>query len=276
MDLRLFWGVTKRYKRLALGGTLMAIMLGVLAYGTPSFAGGRPTLIARGASTYQSVAQLLITQGVGTYSTINPKTIATGAPGYMSSLSPIYAGLANGTAVQDVIRASHITGTVTAAEGIDPLTGDYTPFINMTASAPSSADAAALIRLGVSTLQRYVAAMESSSGVPSGERVQLEVVKSGLPPVLASRPKPTIPILVFLAVLSATIALMFSLENRDPQTAARLGRVSAAAAAHAGEPVVAIGPDQPPISGDPRRGRGDGYRNGGERRGLPERLVQPD
>jgi hypothetical protein len=238
MDLRLFWGVCRRYKRLAIGGSLAAIVLGVLAYGTPGFSGGMPTLVARGQSTYQSAAQLLITRGAGTYSTIDSQTISSGAPGYLSSLSPIYAGLANGSAVQDAVRASHIPGTVTGAEGIDQLTGDYTPFIDMTATAPTRSDAAALIRLGISALQRYVGAQESASGVPQSERVQLEVVKSGLPPVLASRPKPTIPILVFLAVLAATIALMFSLENRDPQTAARLGRVPVASRTIAAEGTV--------------------------------------
>ena len=35
MDLRLFWAVTKRFKRVAIGGFLLAVVLAVLAYGTP-------------------------------------------------------------------------------------------------------------------------------------------------------------------------------------------------------------------------------------------------
>src|ERR1700761_9722902 len=67
MDLRLFWGVVKRYKRLAIGGTLVAALLAILAYGTPSLSGGMPTIVPHTPPVYQSQAQLLIAQGNGIY-----------------------------------------------------------------------------------------------------------------------------------------------------------------------------------------------------------------
>jgi hypothetical protein len=54
--------------------------------------------------------------------------------------------------------------------------------------------------------------------------VQLDVVKSGAPAVLAKGRKLTTPLLVFIAVLVAAFGLAFVLENLDPQTAAALGR----------------------------------------------------
>lgn len=252
MDLRLFWGVVKRYKRTASAGTILAVILAVLVYGTPSFAGGKPTIIPRGSDTYESAAELLITQGAGLYSNVDPKAVAVGAPGYMSSLSPIYAGLANGDAVQAALRGAKVPGTVTATEGVDPLTGAYTPFVDLTAQGPTAADAEQLVKRGVASFQNYVSAAETNSGVPANSRVQLEVIKSGLPAVLAAKPKPTIAILVFLAILAATIAMMFSMENRDPQTAAKLGRVAPAEpmAVSAGGAAVPDHIDAPRRSGE--------------------------
>ena len=72
MDLPLFWGVIKRYKRLAIGGTLLAVLLAMLTYGTPSLSGGKPTIVPRTAPVYQSRAQLLISQYDGVFGRAAP------------------------------------------------------------------------------------------------------------------------------------------------------------------------------------------------------------
>jgi hypothetical protein len=224
MDLRLFWAVAKRYKRISIGGTLLAAVVAIFAYGTPGPHGITP----RGSVTWESRAQLIITQSGGAaYGQLDSKHDSVGATGYFSALSPIYSGLANGNAVQSAILSSKIPGRVVATEGIDPNTGAYIPFVNLTADAPSAADAVALSQRAIGALQHYIDQIETSSGVPSASRITLGVVQNGLPPVIASKPKPTIPALIFLAILAGTIMLIFSLENRDPQTAAALGRVPA-------------------------------------------------
>jgi len=232
MDLRLFWAVVKRFKRISIGGTIAAVVLAVLAYGTPGPHGITP----HGSVKWESQAELLITQADGVYGRADPKTISAQNPNYMSSLSPIYTGLANGTAVQNAVRAAKVPGTVTASEGVDPNTGLYTPFITLTAAAPTAADAAILSKSGIASFQSFIAQMEAATAVPASSRITLEVIRDGLPPKIASRPKPTIPILVFLAIMSATIMLLFSLENHDPQSAAALGRVPAARLNGAGLP----------------------------------------
>lgn len=234
MDLRLFWAVTKRFKRVAIGGFLLAVVLAVLAYGTPGPGGITP----HGTVTYESQAVLLITQSNGAYGRADSKTLSIGAPGYMASLSPIYAGLANGTAVQAAIRAARIPGRVGASEGVDPQTGAYTPFVTLTAVAPTATDAGKLSEKAVAAFRSYVSQMESNSGVPSSSGVALEVVSNGLPPTIASQPKPTIPVLVFIAVMAGTIMLLFSLENKDPRSAAALGRIAPSVASENGATVV--------------------------------------
>ena len=236
MDLQLFWAVIKRFKRVAIGGFLIAVILAVLAYGTPGPGGITP----RGTVTYESQAVLLITQGNGSYGRADPKTLSVGAPGYMASLSPIYAGLANGTTVQAAIKAARIPGKVSASEGVDPQTGAYTPFVTLTAVAPTATDAVKLSQKAIVSFLDYVSQTEANSGVPSSSGVTLEVVSNGLPPVIASKPKPTIPILVFIAVMAGTIMLLFSLENKDPLSAAALGRITPTIAREDGAKVVAM------------------------------------
>jgi hypothetical protein len=225
MDLRLFWAVVKRFKRIFIGGTILAVLLAVLAYGTPGPGGITP----HGSVTWASKAELLITQSDGVYGRADAKTISAQNPNYMSSLSPIYTGLANGSAVQAAVKQSKVPGTVTATEGVDPNTGVYTPFITLTASGPTAADAGKLSTIGITAFQNYITQMEVANGVPATSRITLAVIRNGLPPEIASKPKPTIPVLVFLAIMSGTILLLFSLENHDPQSAAAIGRVAPSA-----------------------------------------------
>jgi hypothetical protein len=221
MDLRLFWAVTKRFKRVAIGGFVAAVILAILAYGTP----GPHGLTPHGSVTWESQAQLLITQSSGAYNRANPQAITAGLPGYISGQSPVYAQIANGDAVQSAVRAAKIPGLVEAQEGVDPLTGAYMPWITLTATAPTASDAVKLSQRTVTVLQNYLLHEEEAGGVPESQRISLQVVKSGMPPEIAASPKPTIAILVFIAIISATIMVMFSLENHDPMTAAALGRV---------------------------------------------------
>jgi capsular polysaccharide biosynthesis protein len=275
MDLRLFWAVMKRYKRITIPGTLLAAVLAVFAYGTPGPHGITP----RAAVTYESQAQLLITQTTGPYGRADSKTVAVGDPGYMSSLAPIYAGIANGSAVQAAVRASKIPGTVSASEGIDPNTGDYTPFVNITADSPTPAGASKLAQVAVTTFQNYVTQMENQTGTPQASRVTLDDVRGGLPPVIASKPKPTIPVLIFVAIVAAMIMLVFSLENNDPQTAARLGRVPATRAVSAeqaadGVATLAPRPSLRSTAGPEREHAEEQERNGATRSPALERLLK--
>lgn len=237
MDLGLFWAVLKRFKRVSITGTVLAVVLAVLAYGTPSPHGITP----RGTVTWESRAELLITPATGLYGRADAKTVQLGDPAYMSTLSPVYAGLANGTAVQQAVRDPRVPGMVTATEGVDPNTGNYTPFVTLTATASSAPNAALLVTRGITAFQGFISKMEQAEGVPPYDRIALQVVRNGLPPVIASKPRMTIPILAFLAVMAGMIILVFSMENRDPRSAAALGRLPA---------VVADGPTAPAAVGN--------------------------
>ncbi len=60
MDLSLFFSVLRRYKRVLLGGFVLATVLAILSYGQPTFSHGKPILVPRGPEVWQSQSQLLI------------------------------------------------------------------------------------------------------------------------------------------------------------------------------------------------------------------------
>jgi hypothetical protein len=241
MDVRLFCAVLWRFKRLVIGGSFLAAVLAVLAYGSPTLSHGKPTIIPRGGESWQSVAELLITQAsfpygraAQQYTPGSPKTntpsVPVGDQQYMSGLAPVYAALANGNAVKTLIhQAAPVPGTVVATELTNAATSQPLPFVDLTATAPTSGAAARLASAAAAVLGNYVGKQQTAAGIAPNDRIQLQVVQNGLRPQLVSGHKPTIPVLVFVAVLGAAIALALTLESVWPRTAAALGRVPAGA-----------------------------------------------
>lgn len=234
MDIRLFLAVIRRFKKLVIGGVILAILLAILSYGTPRMVNGKPGVIPRGTETWQSQAEIMITQGSDPYGRAaqqftggSAKMPATpvGDQSYMSGLAPIYAALANGDAIRNrVAQADHLPGTFTATEVIDTATSAPLPFIEMTATAPTETDAVTLAERASKVLENYVAAQQQAAGIAPADRVLLQMVQNGRPATLVKGHSTTIPMLVFVAVLAASIWLAFLKENADPKTAAKLGR----------------------------------------------------
>ena len=55
------------------------------------------------------------------------------------------------------------------------------------------------------------------AAIPPNERVDLQVLQNATAPILLQPRKKTLPIVILLAVLSATIGLAFILENARPR-----------------------------------------------------------
>jgi hypothetical protein len=228
MDFKLFLGVLKRYKRMVIGGMVLAVLLSVLSYGTPGLQGGKPTIIPRGSEVWQGQAELLISQQGFPYGRavqqIQPGKGAdipsqvVGDFNYMASLSSVYAAVANGNSVQHQVAreagvplcpATEACGTVVATEVDDISDGVPLPLVTLTASAATAVDAAKLATTTVAVLEREITQQETAAGTPADQRVVLQTVKTGAPATLAQGHKKSIPILVLFAVIAATIALAF-------------------------------------------------------------------
>jgi len=221
MDISLFLVVLWRAKWLVFAGAALAAVLAVLAYGQPSFSGGHPTLKPRSTEVWQSEAQLLIGQSA------YPYRQSTGEPdGSLGSLSPVYANLANGSVMQGEIRARLGTGgTVKATEDVDLAASSFLPFVNIIATASTSAEASRFAKGAASLFEAFVTREQIAQGVPPARRIRLSVVDSGANPKLIEGHKLSIPVLVFVAILMGTVALVLIKENVRTRATA-LGQIA--------------------------------------------------
>ena len=238
MDIGLFLAVLWRSKRLMLSGVLLGTALAILAYGRPALSNGRPTLVPHTAKVWQSEAQLLITQ----------TGFPMGRAGFsgldsLAALSPVYANLANGDGVlPEVARRLGIDGTVQATDSLEPAAGVTLPFVNLTATAPTSREVVELVGQAARSLQSYVTILQGTAKIPPAQRIELSIVKSGTSTKLIDGPKISISILVFVAVLIACMSLVFLKENLMPRVARELGRVPTHAELQELRPEVTRGP----------------------------------
>ena len=96
--------------------------------------------------------------------------------------------------------------------------------------AHTSAQARHVSREGANLFRSYIADQQASGGIPLKQRVLLQVVSTNAA-VIAGRKK-TLAIVALLAVLIATIALTFVLENLRPRLQAVAPVTAAAPAEH--------------------------------------------
>lgn len=206
MDIELFFAVLKRFKKIVLGGLVLAIALAALAHMHRSV-------------TYQSQAEALITAPP------QPALVKgqPPTPANTSGDAAIYVQFANADAVQDHLRG--IPGSVVASEITDPSDGADLPFVALTATAPTAQDVVSLVQKTFSVLTEYIGEEQAANGIAPSERATLQVIASGDPPKLAGGGSLTVPLLVFVAILGGAIAIAFMLENARRETAAALGRL---------------------------------------------------
>ena len=246
MDIKLFVAVVKRYRRMVIGGTLLAVVLAVLSYGTPGLKGGKPTIIPRGAEVWQGNAVVLISQAGFPYDRAVQQVIpgkgisipaqTIGDLSYMSNLSSVYAAMANSDSVlHEVETEAHVpvcsvTTTATAPPTADASagcgsvvasslqqqgTGSPLPLITLTSSAPTASEAARLASTTIAVLRSKITQEQAAADTPVEQRVELQTVNDGSPATLSEGHSTSLPMLVLFAVVSASIALAFIRNNHS-------------------------------------------------------------
>jgi hypothetical protein len=212
MDLRLFFGVIRRSKFLVIGGTLVGLFLAILAYGTPKLVGGKPTIVPHGQEVWEAQSSVLITYAGFPYGRTQSPT--SSALASLASLSVVYANLAGSDQVtREIMAGEPSTAQVKAQPVYDPNSGLPEPIVSIAATAPTGTGARGLADRAASALQSYVAQKENASAVPSNQRIQLEILQKDATVTLVKGHKPTIPVLVFLALLTAVLTLAFIRDN---------------------------------------------------------------
>jgi hypothetical protein len=230
MDLGLFVRVLWSHKVVLFMGLLLAFVLSALSYVRVDI--HDPTnLQYRQKQQWAAYTTVFVTQKgfplgsldnqTGTRVTTKSQSANSTAvdPTRLISLAIIYSQLIPSDPVLDIMRQSHpINGTVEAAPVTDPAnTSDVLPLISIAGLSDTPADAEALARRATEAFQTYLIAKQAANNVAPDDRVVIWVVnRPGRLKLLADRSK-TLPIVVFLTVALATVAICFIMENLRPR-----------------------------------------------------------
>ena len=239
MDLNLHFRVLWRFRLIVAVGFVLAI---TVAFASIAKVGADGSISYRQQPTWQGTTRLFVTQKGFPWcrtvlpgeSTSGPSTSTSSGlqfadPTRLAGLALTYAALINGDLIQRQIRKRFPPKTVLGAAAVtDTATNSPLALVDVTSVAHSSAQARRVSQEGASLFRSYIADQQASAGIPLKERVLLQVVSTKAE-VIAGRKK-TLAIVAFLAVLIATIALAFVLENQRPRIQA-VAPVTAAAPA---------------------------------------------
>jgi hypothetical protein len=241
VDLNQYGRVIWRFRFLVLFGLLVALALTFLSFWKVSPHG----ITYRQKETWQAGGILYVTQpgfpegrlssGIKLDANGNPVTTNPYAdPSRLATLALFYSTIANSDAVS---RLAHeggpLPGAFTADVVRDPinrLRGNL-PFVTITGLSTTPAGAVLVAQRGVNAVRQYVEDQQAANRIPPRQRVRLDVVNAVKHATLAKGRRLTIPIVIFVTVMIATLGLAFILENVRPRVHAVAGGAEGAEAA---------------------------------------------
>lgn len=234
MDLPLYLRVIWRFRVLVALGVCIALALALLTVVRPSFS--RPHLAYRQSEQYLSEARVLVTQQGFPEGYANPPTaptqpdVATEAsrlgtkefadPTRFPTLAVLYAYLATSDPVRRImLRSGPIDGKIVAQPVVVTQAGYGTtlPLIAIDATSTSPQRAESLAIRTTDAFRRYLLAQQNDNLIPVQNRVVLEVYNQADAPQLVKGRSKTLPLVVFITVITAVVGLAFLLENMRPR-----------------------------------------------------------
>lgn len=244
MDFRLYARILGRFKFLVAAGFSLAVIAATLTI----FSVGADGASYRDPELWSAKARLGVTQQGFPWGRLyaqepvdpdNPQPQSTNStneppianPARFTDLAVLYAQLASSDAVRALIRRDGpVRGVIGAKAVRDPDSGIMLPLVDLTAISTSPQRASILATRAIKALQTYLEAEQAANNVPTSDRAVLQlVVRPSKAEVFQPRSK-TLAVVVFLAIMLATVGLAFLLENirprftevRQPQTAATM------------------------------------------------------
>ena len=232
MDLRLYFQVLWRFRLLTVCGLLLAASLAFLSYVNVGYASGRPTFTYRESQQWAGYTKLFVTQEgfpwgysvMPSVDAIDPAAPPSGVnlrfadQSRFTNLAILYAQLATSDPVRMIMRETGpVRGRVIAAPVLalnNP--GSPLPIISLAGISASPASAKALAERVTAAIQEYLRRQQESNDIPTSDRVQVQVLEAPRAAQLFQGRSLTLPIVVFLALMTATTALAFVLENLRP------------------------------------------------------------
>lgn len=226
MDLQLYARVLWRFKLLFVLGLILATALATLSLVRVS----RDGLTYRQKELWSSSTRLLVTQQgfpwgrlLAQDPSLDPAAeagrlgIPLADPNRLNNLTILYAELATSDPVLGQMRRDGpIRGKIIATPVVVQ-DGRYTlPLIDLVAITTSPRAAMNLAARSANAFQSFLTTQQQANKVPSGDRVVVQqVMRPRAAKIFQARSK-TLPIVIFLAVMFATVGLAFLLENARP------------------------------------------------------------
>jgi hypothetical protein len=240
MDLRQYWRVIKRFKRVVIGGCALAFVLTFLT--VARFQTSAPFVTYRQSQTYQATGQLLLSENGCSYYCSSPSSSTPSTD--LSQLAILYAQLANSDIVRGRVLRFGAKGspTYTANAVEDPITSSSLPIIAINGLATSPREATLIAHRASLAFGAYLAAHQIT--VPDRNRIKLTAITLPNRPFVVKGRKLTVPIVVLLSLLILTFGLAFVLDNLKPEAA--------------GARVRELDPSEPPVREVEPQGNGDG------------------
>lgn len=227
MELRVFIRVIARFKWLFSLGVLLAVAAAFLSTAAVSFSQGKPTVSWRAEEGWSSSSRLLVTAPSIKYGSIGSSSSTVSGSSFESRapwLATLYATFATSDRVKDLIRTSSPRPRgkyAVAANAISTPSGAVLPIVQITATWDSAEGSRLLADKAAQALMSYVEQQQVVTNVPEGSRVQLVVLNKGGSTMLTAPRSKALPVIALLAVLFATIALVFAVDNLAPVSAIR-------------------------------------------------------
>lgn len=229
MDLPLLFRVIWRFRLLFVLGMIMASVLAMLSFLRVETSDGF-AVSYRDHEQWESLSTLFITSNGFPWGAVSDQAPADSAetataadsvdPGRLTTLAGLYMQLATSDPVLRIMRQD---GPIDGALQTFPVystntsDGSQLPMITFSAIAATPQRAVQLAAAHVNAFTRFIQSEQVAGGIPSGQRVRVQVVRQPQPAVLLEPRKKTRPIIVFIAVMSAIFGLIIALENMRPR-----------------------------------------------------------
>jgi hypothetical protein len=236
VDLPLYLRVIWRFRLLVALGTSIALMLAVLTVVRVS--PSSPHFAYRQSQQFSSESKVFVTQQGFPWGYASPPTVTTtpqvdaaaeakllgpkqfADPTRFPSLAVLYAYLATSDPVKRImLRSGPIDGAIVAAPVVVTQSGYGTtlPLVAIAATSNTPRRARALVIRATNAFRQFLETQQADNLIPSKNRVLLTVLARGDTPQLVKGRSKTLPLVVFITIITAVVGLAFLLENMRPR-----------------------------------------------------------
>ena len=225
MDLQLFARVLWRFRLLVAFGLLLAAALAVI-----SLVRVGPNGVAyRQQEQWSSASRLLVTQQGFPWGRAVAEQVSSpeeqarqlgvqfANPDRFISLAVLYAQLATSDGVRDIMLEDGPIGGQVMASPVTTQQNVALPIVDLVGIAPYPGGAVQVAERATRAISLYLRRQQETNQVPPENRIVVQVLSRPKAPVLFEGRSLTLPIVVFMTAMIATIGLAFVLENLRPR-----------------------------------------------------------